>query len=624
MIARMAKVYLVVHTSDRDRLLEALRELGVIHLAPVDPVRAVAEERTVEEIGRLERARQILSNVVPAGPAPDVPPLEAAEEVLRLQRESAEARSRLSSLYRQLHQLSVWGDVRLTQFEELRELGVEAQFFSVPNEELGEIQAELVHFLAPLPGKRSLVGIVDRSGQVKIPDSASVLTLPPRDRPSIRAEAKEIDAALKRNSQRQAQLAHLLSEMSGSARELRTRAQYTVAEQGGLAEEHLYAVQGWVPEEMADTLHDSLREAGIESGVQALPPVEDEEPPTLIRYPRWARPIKGLFDILGTFPGYEEHDLSPFFMVALPLFAAMLIGDAGYGLIFLALPLLTYRRVVEAAGKAKTQLLIVIGAVTLVWGVLTGNYFGVTPSDLAMWGGFDSLKSMREGFGFCATFGKIAYALGVLWHPDEETARFLIIKVSFIIGSIHLIVAHVCQAVGYFPNRKTLSEVGWCGVLAGMLAVIWKLFDFAMPDWLLSMALGFLVVGYVLAVLFAFPEHRIGKRIGLGFASSLLPIIAAFGDTMSYIRLMAVGLASYYIAAAFNSLGATVAEGTAWLWIAGVPIILFGHALNIGLAVIAIFAHGVRLNMLEFSNNAGVQWAGYPYEPFAKQYVKES
>jgi V/A-type H+-transporting ATPase subunit I len=47
-----------------------------------------------------------------------------------------------------------------------------------------------------------------------------------------------------------------------------------------------------------------------------------------------------------------------------------------------------------------------------------------------------------------------------------------------------------------------------------------------------------------------------------------------------------------------------------------VPILIFGHGLNIALATIAIFAHGVRLNMLEFSNHAGVQWNGYAYRPF--------
>jgi V/A-type H+-transporting ATPase subunit I len=85
---------------------------------------------------------------------------------------------------------------------------------------------------------------------------------------------------------------------------------------------------------------------------------------------------------------------------------------------------------------------------------------------------------------------------------------------------------------------------------------------------------------------------------------------------MSYLRLFAVGLASYYIASAFNTLGCRVAEMATWF--AAAPVLAFGHGLNLGLAAIAIFAHGVRLNMLEFSNNAGVQWAGYAYAPYSK------
>ena len=50
-------------------------------------------------------------------------------------------------------------------------------------------------------------------------------------------------------------------------------------------------------------------------------PAEDEMPPTLIQYPRWAKPIKGLFDMLGTVAGYKETDVSAPFMIALPIFA---------------------------------------------------------------------------------------------------------------------------------------------------------------------------------------------------------------------------------------------------------------------------------------------------------------
>ena len=135
---------------------------------------------------------------------------------------------------------------------------------------------------------------------------------------------------------------------------------------------------------------------------------------------------------------------------------------------------------------------------------------------------------------------------------------------------------------------------------------------------------GLLGGGFLLAVVFDRPDLPIAKRLGIGFAGSLLPLLSAFSDTMSYIRLMAVGLASYHIAAAFNRLGAMVADTITWYAVLPILVVAFGHVLNIGLALIAIFAHGVRLNMLEFSNNAGVQWAGYAYTPYTASAHKES
>ena len=629
MIVTMSKVYVVSRGGDRDRLLNALRDLGVVHLAPVDPARAVAEEQTLATITNLGRAMQILTGIEPAGAAPELSAIEAAAQALRIQRGSAERKSRLAALHRQFEQLAAWGETSLDQFVQLCEAGIDVKFFVIPAEELAQVRAECVQVLGERPGKRLLVAVIDRRGEFEPPESAVPVELPARDRPTIRAEAAKIDSGLKKDAERLSQLAHLAEAMRREREQLRQKADYTVAKRGGLAEAELFALQGWVPADEAGALRDRLADAGIPTAVHEMPPPPGEQPPTLIRYPRWARPIKGLFDILATLPGYKEFDLSGFFMVALPLFAAMIIGDAGYGLILLGVSLLAYRKLVSFAGKAKIDLLMVVGAVTLVWGILTANYFGVTPGDLMKWGGFNSVQAMRQGRGFLAALGRVTCSLGLLWRPSEEAARFLIIKVSFIIGSVHLILAHVRRAIGYWPNAKAWSEVGWCGVLAGMLGVIWRLFGSAMPAWFAVSARAFqaaiisLVAGYAMAVFFAYPGRSIGKRIGLGFASSLLPMIATFSDTMSYIRLMAVGLASYYIAASFNGLGAMISRQSAWLWLAGAPIILFGHMLNIALAGIAILAHGVRLNMLEFSSNAGVRWAGYAYEPFSRHQIKE-
>ena len=51
---------------------------------------------------------------------------------------------------------------------------------------------------------------------------------------------------------------------------------------------------------------------------------------------------------------------------------------------------------------------------------------------------------------------------------------------------------------------------------------------------------------------------------------------------------------------------------------------VLGHGLNIGLCMIALFAHGVRLNMLEFSNNLGMQWTGHVYAPFTRKAIQEN
>ena len=631
MIVKMKKVFVVARSGDRDRLVESLRDLGVVHLSPVDPERAVADEETVSRIDRLGRAIQVLAQVQQVGQPPDVPVDEAVEEVLRIQRDSIERRARLSTLARQLRELETWGDVRLEQFEQLQEAGLDVKFFTIAADGVGEIEADCVQPLAVLASRRALVAVVMREGEAKLPEDCQPMPRPQRDRPSVRAEAAEIDAALKKDTSRLGQLAGLVGAMQAEHRRIEHHAELVVASRGGMADEHLYAMQGWAPVDKAETLASDLTDEELDVAVETREPTEDESPPTLIQYPKWTRPIKGLFDILGTLPGYREIDLAPFFVVAFPIFAAMLIGDAGYGLIFLLLGLLFRKKLLAKAGRAKTQLLILLGAVTVLWGVLTANYFGVTPKTVAEAGGFvkqteryTEIDAMKDGSGGWASVGKTMIAVAPLWKEDDKENRKLLMQICFVFGAVHLILAHLRQAVAFAPNLRFLSEVGWMSFLAGMLGVIWQLIIIKKTagPWN-PIIFVLLIVGAVLAIGFTHHGQRsLGKRIGLGVASFLLPSLASFGDTMSYIRLMAVGLASYYIADAFNDLGATVALTATWA--IGALVLLFGHALNIGLAIIAIFAHGVRLNMLEFSSNAGVQWAGHAYAPFANADMKES
>jgi V/A-type H+-transporting ATPase subunit I len=605
MIVKMNKIFVAGRAKDRDELLHTLAELGMVHIQPVDPDKAIADEKTVADLEQLRMALQTLSQCSAEGSPPDLSPVEAAQETLRIQRDSAELTNRLSALHREYEQLNLWGNVTLQDLDRLKQANIKLSFYSIATDQISEVQAECIDVLGALPGKRSLVAIIDRTGNEKLPEQAEPLSLPKHDRPMLRAEAVSIDHTLKKNRQRLAELAHLVDAMQQKINELQQKAEFTIAARAALTDENLFALKGWSPADKSETFTTSLAEGGIAAAVQIAPPLPDEAPPTLIRYPKWVLPIKGLFDILGTIPGYKEPDLSPFFMIALPIFAAMLIGDAGYGLIFALIPLIKYRKLVAKAGKEKTLLLLTVGIATMVWGILTANYFGITPDSFA-------------GSGSGGAIRKTMIALAPLWNADAEKAQAILIKISLLFGCIHLTFAHLRQALMFTPDLRALAQVGWCLFLWAMLGIIWLLFfgseALPVPMILIYLAGG---LGAALFVLFTAPSKNPVKMVGVGFASSLLPMLSTFSDTMSYIRLMAVGMASYYIAVAFNTLGGIVAEAATWF--AGAPIVIFGHALNIGLCVIAIFAHGVRLNMLEFSNNAGVQWLGYAYAPFGKR-----
>ena len=587
MIVEMAKVQVVVRAADRERLLETLGDLGGLHLEPVDPGRAVAEEQIAASLDRLKRARQVLSLIEPAGEKPEITAAKAVDEVLAIERDQAERHSRLASLHRQLEHQAVWGQIRLADLVTLSEAGVEPEFYTVSAAQISEIKAELVATLGQVSRGRFLVAVVQRDGEAEIPERAEMIVPLYTDNPTIQGEAAQLDAELRVEHDRLAQLANLQDEIEEYERELLEQMNFSVARRGGLDDEHLFAVQGWAPADKAPTLEQDLAQAGVPAALRTMEPAEDEGPPTLISYPRWALPIKGLFAMLGTVAGYREFDVGAPFMVALPLFAAMLIGDGGYGAVLLLGPLLAYKKVAPALGEEFTRLLMVVGAVALIWGFLCGSFFGVT-----------------------------IYNPPIPVNMTDES-RTLLMRISFALGAVHLSMAQLWQAVRLWPSLRALNRVGWAAFIWGMLGVV-KMFvlkddvNWGTP-WPYLLA-----VGATLAILFAQPDRNVLKMLALGLADFPLSMLSAFSDVISYVRLMAVGLASGVLAVSFNELA--LGSGS---WFIAVPTLIFGHGLNLGLALIALFAHGVRLNMLEFSNNLGMQWTGHAYNPFMKRITQE-
>ena len=173
-------------------------------------------------------------------------------------------------------------------------------------------------------------------------------------------------------------------------------------------------------------------------------------------------------------------------------------------------------------------------------------------------------------------------------------------------------------------NLSFLADIGWLIDILALYFVVLQLVVGQPTN--ISVVFALVGVGFLLVVVFGAqgPGISFGKGLasGLGgFFTTFLNTISAFSNIMSYIRLFAVGMASVAIAQSFNSMAGGMMSGFAM--VAGILVLVIGHSLNLVMGLLSVVVHGVRLNLLEFSGQLGMEWTGIAYEPFA-QTVEEN
>lgn len=185
---------------------------------------------------------------------------------------------------------------------------------------------------------------------------------------------------------------------------------------------------------------------------------------------------------------------------------------------------------------------------------------------------------------------------------------------SFLIGTIHLTIAHAWNALRVINSPKALAQVGWiCTTWTMFFAACTLVLDMPLPSWILPVG----GVGVVLIVLFMTAPRDFKTE---WFNHALLPLnlVSNFIDVVSYIRLYAVGVAGTAVAGSFHAMALSgVRDWSSML--AAVLIIFIAHVLNLVMSAMSVLVHGVRLNVLEFTNHIGMQWSGFGYQPFARK-----
>jgi V/A-type H+-transporting ATPase subunit I len=249
----------------------------------------------------------------------------------------------------------------------------------------------------------------------------------------------------------------------------------------------------------------------------------------------------------------------------------------------------------RSPGGRHFRLLAAFGLLlALVYGLLAGSYFGIAPA---------------AG----SPLGRLK-----LLDLNDFTAMMTL---SLLVGCAHLLLANGIVAVRSHDLARRGPAIGWMVVIVGGLMLY---LGRAAPPFLHG-GVGLVAAG-LLAVLLLGSERPIRGPADLlprllEGAATLTAISKLFGDVMSYLRLFALGLASASLATTFNQLAAQVSRSELAL---GVPIALLilvlGHGINLLLAIISGFVHGLRLNFIEFFN-WGLSGEGIPFRPFIKKEV---
>lgn len=583
MIVPMKKITLFCLESDRDQTLDALRSLGAVHVAPVQPP---AGKNLDEALARQTRAHRALE-ILPDHDGKVRPPFrdtaeKAVDRIWSLFHRKELLAERTEMLEDEERDLEPFGDFSPGAISALADRGIPVSLYLAPPKT--ELRAPEGALLRVIRRTKRLVSFAV-VGAHEAQRTWEQVRLPARSLSEVRAERSKLAVEA---AELETELDHLkaartmVEELSLKTGE---EVEFLKVRTGMGGAKKIAFLQGYCPERLCARVSGEAAARGW--GLLIEDPAAGDDVPTLVENPAWIRPIGALFKLINLLPGYAEADASWTFLLFFSLFFAMLVGDLGYGIIYLLLTILMRRKMPKAPPEP-FRLLYILSACTMAWGLLTGSCFGVGFASLP--GPFTAIRA---------------------WLAQDDN----MMRLCFLIGAVHLTIAHAWNILRSLNSTIALAQAGW-------ILSTWTMYFMArnmilgdsLPGWVLYA----FVAGIALIVLFMTPVRRF-KSEWYNHVMLPLNLVSNFVDVVSYVRLYAVGIAGLAVAQSFNATAGGLGPLGLGTGLAGALILFFGHGLNIILSVMSVLVHGVRLNTLEFSGHLGVQWTGRPYDPFARK-----
>ena len=333
-------------------------------------------------------------------------------------------------------------------------------------------------------------------------------------------------------------------------------------------------IEGYIPLDMEEEFKKIVNKNSNKSNYLEITEVDkdDEEVPILLKNSG----ITGLFASITqmyALPRYNEIDPTAILSIFYWIFFGMMVADFAYGLILFILSGLALMIGKFDENKKKfLKFFFALSFSTMIWGLLYGSAFG------------DLIKLPTQ----------------VLDSSKDFMSIFIL---SIIFGAIHLVIALGIKAYILIKNGHFMDVIYdvflWYLTLTSLIILLLA-GRFGLSEFTKNIFIACAVIGMLGIVVFGARDAKtLVGRIGGGLYS-LYGITSYIGDFVSYLRLMALGLAGGFIASAINIIvKMLVSKGILGI-ILGIVVFTLGQSFNIFLSFLSSYVHTSRLTYVEF------------------------
>ena len=353
-----------------------------------------------------------------------------------------------------------------------------------------------------------------------------------------------------------------------------------------LRTKNLDLIEGYVPSKFLKSFEDAIQLICGDDYYLYKKEADrnSHEVPIMLKNNKFVGPFEMLTEMYSM-PRYNEIDPTPFFAPFYFIFAGIMIGDLGYGL------------------------LVFIGS------LLALKFFNLDKATKRFMTFFNylSISAMIFGLVFGSFFGGII-PLPTLINPAEDIMEMLML--SLLLGGVHIFFALGIKAYMDIRDNKpkdAFYDVGlWYMALIGAIGfglskavsmnpIVVKILFYAM---IIAM------VGIVLTG--GRSEKTTLAKFGWG-VYALYGISSYIGDFVSYLRLMALVLSGSFIGLAVNMIAGMLFGSSIIGKLFAIVIFLVFQAFNCFLCYLSAYVHTARLTYVEMFNKF-YEGGGVPFK----------